>query len=261
MCFIATISLTKFLNMKKHILIILFIGIIIFGYSYSNTKNTIPPHPETGTGSSSQKPIKMVNTRDARYCEILTISGNIGNMVATVYNTLGVNDCPETVWKNIDKEKVKKDFQAKSVVMNGPRVFLMDSVGQFNMPPPKVDIGGIEMIERAHLDVDLKTLLMGKKPYDEQIVKRTTMYIFNTGSSVYLLRHNTDTYIMQSYAKIVDPDLNEEKLKTLANVLKLPSGWTYETKKLDEALILETKENGKAYLVQDELQNSYQKIQ
>ena len=196
--------------MKKYIIIVLLLGIAIFGYTYSNTEKKSQPNNDKGTISSSQKPIKMVDVRNARYCEILTVSGNIGSMIATVYNTLGVNDCPETVWKNIDKEKIKKEFNAKSVVMNGPRVFLMDSVGQFNAPPPKVDIGGIEMIERAKLDVELKTVLMGKKPYDEQIVKRTTMYIFNTGSSVYLLHHNNDSYIMQSYAKIVNPDLNEE---------------------------------------------------
>jgi hypothetical protein len=65
---------------------------------------------------------------------------------------------------------------------------------------------------------------------------------------------------MQSFAQIINPKLKEEGLKTLANSLKLPNGWTYEAKRLDETIILETKEGGEAYIIQDDFQNSYQKI-
>ena len=37
--------------------------------------------------------------RDARYCEIIPVMRNGLHLEATVYNTLGLNDCPASVWK------------------------------------------------------------------------------------------------------------------------------------------------------------------
>jgi hypothetical protein len=61
-------------------------------------------------------------------------------------------------------------------------------------------------------------------------------------------------------AMIVNPNRNEETLKNLATTLKLPDGWSYEAKVLKEKLDLETKEAGEAFVIQDDFQNSYQKI-
>jgi hypothetical protein len=189
------------------------------------------------------------------------VTGRVGKMEVTVYNTLGCNECPATVWKNVDQEKVKSDFDAEKIMMNGPRVFLMDSIGQFNLPPAKVNLGGIEMIERAKLPIDLITILKGKiNPYEERVIHRMTKYVFNEGSEVYFLHHGNDSYIMQSYAQIIRTNLNESALKTLVNTLKLPEGWTYESKKLEKSIVLETRDDGEAVLIQDEFQNSYQKI-
>jgi hypothetical protein len=216
---------------------------------------------QTKTQTFLQKPVKMVCVRNARYCEILTVTGRVGKMEVTVYNTLGCNECPATVWKNVDQEKVKSDFDAEKIMMNGPRVFLMDSIGQFNLPPAKVNLGGIEMIERAKLPIDLITILKGKiNPYEERVIHRMTKYVFNEGSEVYFLHHGNDSYIMQSYAQIIRTNLNESALKTLVNTLKLPEGWTYESKKLEKSIVLETRDDGEAVLIQDEFQNSYQKI-
>ena len=247
--------------MKKKLIIAFIVGTFQFACNSSNQLNHSQSLNENTADSVQPKPIRMVSVRSARYCEILIVSGGITNMVATVYNTMGCNNCPETVWKNVDQEKVKNDFNAKSIVMNGPRVFLMDSAGQFNTPPPKINLGGIEMIERAKLNIDFITFLKGKrKPYDEQVVYRTTEFVFNQGSDAYFLHHNGDTYIMQSFAQIVNPNLKEEELKTLASSLNLLKGWTYEAKKLDSTIVLKTREEGKAYIIQDEFKNTYQKI-
>jgi hypothetical protein len=64
---------------------------------------------------------------------------------------------------------------------------------------------------------------------------------------------------MQAYAQIVDPRLTLADLDGLAGRLKLPKGWTYTVRTLtaDESLAA----RGVAYVLQDELQNSYQKLQ
>lgn len=236
--------------MKLHIL-----ATILIAYFVSACAN------QSATQTILQKPFKMVGVRSARYCEILTVTGRVGNLEVTVYNTLGCNDCPESLWKTVDQEKVKRDFHATNIAMNGPRVFLMDSIGQYNVPPAKVNLGGIEMIELANLPIDLKTILKGKiNPYEERVINRATKYVFNKGSEVYMLHHQQNSYIMQSFAQIVQPNLNELGLKTLANALKMPSGWTYERKILDKPIVLETRDDGEAILIQDDFQNSYQKI-
>ena len=247
--------------MKKNIIMLFIVATFHFACNSSNLFNQPQKPSEYDSSTLQLKPIKMVSVRSARYCEILIVSGEITNMIATVYNTMGCNECPETVWKNIDQEKIKSDFNAKGIMMNGPRVFLMDSIGQFNIPSSKINLGGIEMVERAKLTIDFKTFLKGKlKAYEEQEVNRTTEFVFNQGSDAYFLLHNGDTYIMQSFAQIVNPNLKEEELKALASSLNLLKGWTYEAKKLDSTIVLKTREEGKAFIIQDDFKNTYQKI-
>ena len=240
------------------------LGMLLMSFLFgacNDTNNTKNQPASEKVDSSRLHSARMIGVRNKRYCEILLVSGKLWNMVATVYNTLGCSECPDSAWKKIDQEKLKEYLNAKSIKMNGPRVFLMDSVGQFNSPPTSVNLGGVEMIERAKLEVSLKMLMNGKiKPYEEKLVNRTTKYIFNKGSYAYFLHHNQESYIMQSYAQIVNPDLNEAALKKLSNVLKLPSDWVYETKLLQENIILENQVVGETFVIQDELENTYQKI-
>jgi len=44
--------------------------------------------------------------RDARYCEIIPVVRDGFHFVATVYNTLALNDCPATVWNAITEEEM-----------------------------------------------------------------------------------------------------------------------------------------------------------
>ena len=60
---------------------------------------------------------------------------------------------------------------------------------------------------------------------------------------------------MQSYARIVDPNLSEGDLPGLGARLALPTGWTYQARTLTASLVVSTP--GEATVVQDELQNTY----
>lgn len=220
----------------------------------------------TGSLAVAQSPTKPVlhsasNVRGARYCEILVVSGKLTDLTATVYNTIGCNDCPAAQWKAIDADKLRKELSAKSILMNGPRYFLMDKIGQTNEPPPTVVLSGLAMKKRATVPVSMKTAMTGKaKPYAETTVKRSTEYVFNKGSRVYELVSPDHTYIMQSYAQIVDPNLSEKDLATLQTRLKLPKGWRFQTRILTEPLTLRTVEGGEAHVTQDDLMNTYQRI-
>jgi hypothetical protein len=199
--------------------------------------------------------------RGARYCEILIIKGTFSELTATVYNTLGCNDCPDATWKQIDAEKVKKEMGARKIIMNGPRYFLMDSIGQSNAPKPKINLGGIDMIERATVKISMPMMLKGKsEPYKEQTIHRSTEYVFGKGSEVYELVSPEHTYIMQSYALIIDTSLTEDALPQLQSKLNLPKDWKYKSFKLDTDLVLKTVGAKEAYVIQDDLDNTYQRI-
>lgn len=66
--------------------------------------------------------------------------------------------------------------------------------------------------------------------------------------------------MMQSYSQIVDPNLSYDQLAELGSRLQLPEGWTFSTRVLDEAFSLTTESTGGvAYVINDELLNSYQR--
>jgi hypothetical protein len=56
--------------------------------------------------------------------------------VGTVYNTLGLNDCPPELWDKITEATMKKRFGALKVMLNGPRHFVMDAIAPRATPLP-----------------------------------------------------------------------------------------------------------------------------
>ncbi len=50
--------------------------------------------------------------RNARYCEIIPIVRDGLHLTATVYNTLGLNDCPAQIWDSITEDTMKQRFGA-----------------------------------------------------------------------------------------------------------------------------------------------------
>src|ERR1700758_2462711 len=70
----------------------------------------------------------IVGVRNARYCEIIPIVRKGLHLEAAVYNTLGLNDCPASAWSAITEDAMKQRFGAVTVLLNGPRYFLMDEI-------------------------------------------------------------------------------------------------------------------------------------
>jgi hypothetical protein len=64
---------------------------------------------------------------------------------------------------------------------------------------------------------------------------------------------------MQSYSLAVDPTLTEAELPALGARLQLPDGWRYRARRLEEEWTLRV--DGEARVVQDELENSYQRVE
>jgi hypothetical protein len=197
--------------------------------------------------------------RNVRYCEIIPVVRHGFHLVATVYNTLGLNDCPPAVWDKITEAAMKKRFGALQVVLNGPRHFVMDAIAAEGdtASGATIDAGGLALTARATIKVGLSDLRA--KPYRERTIERETRYIFKAGQPMFLLvRPDGVRYAMQSCAQIVDKSLGYADLPKLGDRLKLPKGWHYETMTPDTDLMLGAQ--GKATVVQDDLDNTYQKL-
>jgi hypothetical protein len=91
-------------------------------------------------------------------------------------------------------------------------------------------------------------------------VRRTTVYVWDQDREVYeLVAPDGTSYVMQSYSLAVDPTLTEAGLPALGARLQLPDGWLYRVRRLEEEWALAV--DGEAHLVQDELENSYQRVE
>lgn len=191
---------------------------------------------------------------DARYCEILVLKGTPPAATVTVWNTIGLNRCPPAKWRAFDAGALAKELGATFVVLNGPRHFLMDSATAATGGVRSFH--GVRMRKVATIQIRSAAELV-QTPYTDRTIRRTNTWRWNEGRTVFeLVAPGGDAYVMQSYAQIRDPKLSIGKLRSLGRRLNLPPGWRYRTRKLEDELVLTAK--GRATILQDELQNTYQ---
>jgi len=198
--------------------------------------------------------------RGTRYCEIIPIYRDGLRLRLDVYNTLGQNDCPAATWDAIDAKALAKQLDALDVILNGPRFWVMDRIeaaGATAAGATKT-FAGLAMTQRATLSLPARDLMMPHRPYATRTIDRETTYVFDAGKPVYEITDaDGGVYVMQTFAQIVDKALTIDDLAGLGGRLKLPDGWRYGVRTLDAPLRLTAA--GEATLIQDELQNSYQK--
>ena len=204
--------------------------------------------------------ISVSNLRNQRYCEVLYGKRNWLAFEVKVFNTQGLNLCPEEQWKTLSKEAIAKANDASFVLLNGPRYWTMDEIqaAGSTVNNVKESFGGIEMNLRAVVKLGLFKQLIGSKQYSPNEITRTTNFIYRTGSTVYELTSPAgEVYVMQSYSQIINLTLSMKDLTALDQQLKMPVGWTYKSRVLENDLSLVA--NGTAYVLQDNLANSYQR--
>ena len=111
---------------------------------------------------------------------------------------------------------------------------------------------------RATVEIGLLKQIIGDKRFTPNQINRTTNFVYKVGSPIYeLTSPEGEIYVMQSYSQIVNPSLSMKDLPTLGSQLKLPAGWQYQSHVLEKDLSLVA--NGVAYVLQDNLSNSYQR--
>ena len=215
---------------------------------------------QTPTQSTPTFERSVSSLHNQRYCEVLVGKRDWLKLEVRVFNTQGLNLCPESQWNALTKESVAKAYDASFVLLNGPRYWMMDEIQAAGNTVNnfKASFGGIEMNLRATIQLSLLKQFIGSKHYTPNEIIRTTNFIYKSGNTIYELTSPAgDVYVMQSYSQMVNPNLNLKGLPELSQQLKLPAGWAYRSRVLDQDLSLVA--NGIAYVLQDNLSNSYQR--
>jgi hypothetical protein len=193
--------------------------------------------------------------RDQRYCEII-IPKTFSQYA--VYNTWGLNDCPQDTWNNVTDACVKKETNSSRVHLNGPRYWVIDGFKNSTLVNPTVKtICGLSMREAGVLEVSPFDLLKANKPYKQRDVARQTTWIYNAGSPVYeLIDPKGKVFVMQSYS-LQKIHQSQASLAGLGAKLNLPKNWQFKTGKLKKTELLQAIDN-QATVIQDDFLNTYQ---
>jgi hypothetical protein len=216
---------------------------------------------DSSAAASDSGRVSQGGLRDYRYCEILVVHGTGDSIIGDVYNTIGLNDCPQSQWESIDPDSLRRALHASAIVMNGPRYMAMDS-NSVGTPGPTVTFDSLQMHVVGQILLPPGSLAASRqqKPYVDHHIARNTRYVYLAGDSVYALVSPDGTYVMQAYSQIVDPTFSHDDLATLGSRLKLPPRWSYRAVPLTSNLVV-VPSNDTATITQDELQNSYQRIE
>jgi hypothetical protein len=228
-------------------------GALIIAASVSPATAASAAKPKTA------KPKVTVRMFNDRYCEVLAVHGTFPNLLADVWNTYGLNNCPPGPWHALDEKAVASELGALAVRLNGPRFWLIDRAS-IRLAPGMGQIrsfGSLRMREIAQVQVPITNGVPGLAPYSETTVLRKNTFTWGQRRRIYeLVGPDGSMYVMQAYSQIVDPALTLSALRGLGSRLQLPAGWSYRTRKLRHDLSLRTA--GEAIVLQDELMNTYQ---
>ena len=222
------------------------------------TEGSSPSTAAADAAASGANP-NMDALRGVRYCEVLLLRKGERGYSAEVWNTMGMSDCPEDQWSTLDAKAIAGERDAVAAILNGPRYWTLDSIDtDLRAGAPETTFGDIGMFQAATLD--LGDELPSQVPYTERSVARDTVFGFDGGSEVYeLVAPDGATYVMQARSQIVDETLEASDLPDLGDRLELPDGWAYRVRTLDAPLSVQSSD-GVAVVIQDELQNTYQRI-
>jgi hypothetical protein len=223
-----------------------------FPKGYYTTKEEFEAKGIVFTKTKSVKKVTVNNTRDMRFGEILVVKKGI----AEVYNTTGLNECPAELWDSMDLNKLAKKSGALRVQKNGPKYWMMDS--QTLMLGEKASFGGLE----ARWAASLQLRVLGKagaEPYKIFTPKKTQRMVYAKGKPVFeLVDPDGHAYVLQAHG----PEFTLKSLLKLGEQMKkLPKGWLYRTRILDEDLILDLGPDQTIYAVGDEFHQYYTRIQ
>jgi hypothetical protein len=213
----------------------------------------------TGTLTGRQGWPRAEGLRGVRYCEVLLARVVDARLNADVWNTYGLNDCPQEEWASLDAAAIKAEHAVLAAILNGPRYFLMDAIEKMPSERQETTFGALAMLLVATVDIGPIPPNLG--PYIDRHVARSAAFEFSEGAEVYeLVDPAGRVFVMQSYSQQNDTSLSEAQLAALGARLKLPAGWSYRSRVLDAVLRVEG-DSTEATVTTDDLNNTYSLVE
>jgi hypothetical protein len=154
----------------------------------------------------------------------------------------------------LDAKAIAEENGAIVALLNGPRYWLMSSIGKRDRETMvRKTFGRLEMNRQATVALSS----MKPAPYSVNKVDRKAVFTFDAGREVYeLVDPDGRRWITQTYSQTVDPHLRRDQLPGLAGRLSLPTGWSYVASTPAAAVVVDTT-GREASVIQDDLANTY----
>ncbi len=203
---------------------------------------------------------RIEGLRGVRYGEVLLLHTDGSTYRADVWNTMGLNDCPPEAFAELDGPAIASEHAALLALMNGPRHWVLDAIeASLRASAPTAKFGTLEMFLAA--TIDFGSELPDPGGYVERHVARDTVFEWAPATPLHELRSPDGfVYVMQAFSLAVEPTQTLESLRSLADHLAVPSGWAFATRTQRTALRLLSDADGVATVIQDELANTYQRV-
>jgi len=228
------------------------VGLLLVGFSLGELAAEDQPSEEVIMQTSQGKRLKLTlqnleNARGYQYCELVF---NYGDKGSDIYSTSPLAPADLKWWDELDLQQLAKEFGATSIYKNGPQRWSMDEVGVLGSAPIKV--GGVDMIFGAHLPPG--TLEAPK--YQVFSPAKTQNLLWKKGKPTYqLVDPQGQAYILQGYK------VSANQLTSLGEKFeKLPPGWSFQVKQLDQDLVMKLTPNAPIPSVQDEFNQIYIRV-
>jgi hypothetical protein len=202
------------------------------------------------------KDLHITDMRNMPFCEIEVLAGF--PPVVNFQNTTGASDCPPSKFDAINAKALAKQIRADRVFLNPRRHWTMDEAWLYNIGDTH-DYDGVKAtwMGSTRLWDFLKAARGEYKPFT---TNRASKYLYQKGKPVYLLTPSDGkgVFVMQSWTDYIDKTMTADKVSDLGKILKLPKGWTFTVKTLDQDLtIAPPPPDYTAHSLVDNLKNVY----
>ena len=235
----------------------------------SFAQESVPAEPAVLRDSAGATFKRVEGMHRVRYIEVFLAGreAKSGKLVAACYNPMFTADgipaskdtAPQTLVEGLDFAKLKQQYGLLGASLNGPKIWTPDwaeaDVGVAR------DFNGIKTAWVAQLDLKQGGAVADVTPYEPMTIARKSQLGWSKGTTVMILDDTEgNSWIMKGFQLGLKPKYTYDEFMSAGagNFKKLPPGWKFRVKKLEQDLT-ETPENGVATIMADEFFNIYDK--
>jgi hypothetical protein len=202
--------------------------------------------------------IHMQDMRGYRFCEVgLITSTSQGDAIVNIWNTTGACDPGPEQFDALDADEIARENGAMRAWLNPVRLWMFDRLDVREAGDDKT-FGTITGTWMGVVGAATLMQATAQGSFNPAYTYSNNTFTFTEGSEVYLLdAPDGEVFIMQSFARHLNPTLSEDDLAHLYRRLDLPHRWGFRAEMLDQDLEVTPNPDNLAHVLYDNLQNAY----